>query len=110
MPTAQSLLQLSEDGNGFQFCEPHTGTYTATSSSMSDIKDLEHGYQNLLDENGQLSNECECLKEDNQRLMKENSTLKEQYKHVQEEYRKMKETKAENEKKLVELSLSEESF
>ena len=71
---------------------------------------MEHGYQNLLDENGQLSRECERLKEENQKLMKENSTLKEHYEHVQEEYRKLKETKAANEQKLVELSLSEESF
>ena len=59
MSAAQSLLKLSEDGNGSQFCEPHTGTSTAMSLSMCDIENLELGYQNLLDENGQLLRECE---------------------------------------------------
>ena len=97
MSTAQTLLQQFEDRNGFRFCEPHTGTSTATSLFMCDIESLEHGYQYLPDENGKLSRECERLKEENQRLMKENSTLKGQYKHVQEECRKLKETKAVNE-------------
>ena len=78
------------------FCKPHTGTSTATSLSMCDIESLEHGYQNLLDENGQLSRECEHLTEENQRLMKENSTLKEEYQHFQEECKILKETKAAN--------------
>ena len=34
MSAAQSLLELSEDGNGSQFCEPHTGTFTSTAMSM----------------------------------------------------------------------------
>ena len=29
MSAAQALLDLSEDGNGSQFCEPHTGTSTS---------------------------------------------------------------------------------
>ena len=55
--------------------------------------------ESAIDENGQLSRECECLKEDNQRLIIENSTIKEQYKCVKE-CKKLQESKAENEKKL----------
>ena len=51
MSAACSLLQLSQDGNGSNFCEPHTGTSTATSMTMCDIEDLERGYHNLEDEN-----------------------------------------------------------
>ena len=34
----------------------------AMSLSMCDTEGLEHGYQNLLDENGQLSGECNMFK------------------------------------------------
>ena len=109
MSAAWSLLELSQDGNGSNFCEPHTGTSTATSISMCDIEDLERGYHNLEDENRRLLRECECLKEDNQRLLKENSSLREQYQHLQEECKKLKESKTESDgNKLSELSLSEE--
>lgn len=104
MSAAWSLLQLSQDGNGSNFCKPHTGTSTATSMSMCDIEDLERGYHNLEDE--RLLRECEWLKENNQRLLKENSSLREQYQHLQEECKKLKES----ESKLSELSLSEESL
>ena len=40
MSAAQSLLELSEDGNRSQFCEPHTGIYTSTCMSMSDSEIL----------------------------------------------------------------------
>ena len=47
MSAAQALLDLSEDGNGSQFCEPHTGTSTSTCMSMRDIEDLECGIECL---------------------------------------------------------------
>ena len=42
---AQSLLELSEVGNGSEFCEPHSASFTSTSLSMSDIEDLECNLQ-----------------------------------------------------------------
>ena len=95
---AQSLLGLSEDGNG------------STSMSMSDIEVLECGLQKLQDENGKLLRECKSLKQDKQRLVKENSTLKEQCKQLQEECKQLKESEDESESKVARFSLSEESF
>ena len=76
MSAARLLLELSQDGNGSTFCEPHTGTYTATSMSMCNIEELERGYHNLQDENKRLLRECESLKEDNQRLVVERDECK----------------------------------
>ena len=54
MSAARSLI---EDGNGSNYCEPHTGTSIVTSISMCDIEDLECGYNNLENENRQLLRE-----------------------------------------------------
>ena len=106
MSAARLLLELSQDGNGSTFCEPHTGTHTATSMSMCDIEELERGYHNLQDENKRLLRECESLKEDNQRLVIE----RDECQHLQKEYKNLKESKADSESKLGELLLSEESL
>ena len=45
MSAAQSLLEVSEVGNGSEFCEPHSASFTSTSLSMSDIEDLECNLQ-----------------------------------------------------------------
>ena len=92
LSAARSLLDLSNMGNGDQFCEPHTGTYTMTSLSMFDIKKLECDEQNLREENIQLKNDYELLSEANKKLMKENSFLKEQCEHLEKECRKLRES------------------
>jgi hypothetical protein len=77
MSAARSLLELAEDGNGSQFCEPYSGTASSTIMTIHDIEQLEVGYRNMQDENIQLRSECECLKTENKRLVKENTSLKE---------------------------------
>ena len=61
---AQSLLELLEDGNRSQFCEPHTGTFTSTDMYVNNIDALEEGsVQKLRDENVKLLRECHDLKQ-----------------------------------------------
>ena len=107
MSAAQSLLELSEDGNGSQFCEPHTGTFTSTDMSMNDIDVLEGSVQKLQDENVKLLRECEHLKLNNERLVKENGVLTENCKQLQEECKKLKQSNAESESKAAQFCLSE---
>ena len=110
MSAAQSLLELSEDGNGSQFCEPHTGTFTSTDMSMNNIDVLEGSVQKLQDENVKLLRECEHLKQNNETLVKENGVLTENCKQLQEECKKLKQSNAESESKAAQFCLSEESF
>ena len=81
---AQSLLQLSENCNGSQYCEPYTGTASSTAMTMQDIEVLEGDNLNLRNENSLLLSKCEQLQMENQRLMDENTYLKERYKELNE--------------------------
>ena len=110
MSAAKSLLELSEDGNGTQFCEPHTGTFTLTAMSMNDIDVLECNVKQLQDENSKLLKDNEYLKQDHERLVKENSILVETCKKLQEECKEPKESETKSEGKLVEFSLTQECF
>ena len=51
LTAANSLLDLSEAGNGSDYCEPHTVLYTLTYLSMADIDKLERECQQLKDDN-----------------------------------------------------------
>ena len=55
---AASLLQLSQAGNGTDYCDPHTGTCSMTDLTMKDLQQAETDKQNLL---VQLQNEKETL-------------------------------------------------
>jgi len=110
MSAAQALLDLSEDGNGSQFCEPHTGTSTSTCMSMRDIEDLECSILKLENENGKLLREYESLKHDNERLVEEKRTLKEQCTQLEEECKHLRELKANSESQVQQFSLTQESF
>lgn len=110
MSAAQALLDLSEDGNGSRFCEPHTGTFTSTSMSLSDIELLECSVQGLQEENSKLLREREGLKQNNEKLLRENRMLTETCTQVQEECKTLERSKAESENIAAQASLSQESF
>ena len=110
MSAAQSLLDLSENGNGYQFCEPHTGTYTSTTMTMNDIDILQCSLKKSQGENSKLLKECESLKQDNDKLVKENARLEKHCKQLQEERSQLRELTSQSESKVAQLSLSQESF
>ena len=56
----QSLLELSNVGNGTTYCESHSGTHTMTDLTMSDIAELTDQHCELMtlcEENANLKKE-----------------------------------------------------
>lgn len=83
LAAASSLLALSEDGNGVQYCEPRTGPYMLTYLSMNDVDKLKRECVHLRGETVQLK-KCNWR---HQRLTKEHNLVKEKLreecKHLQ---------------------------
>ena len=50
LEAARVLLELSELGNGVEYCEPHSGTSTMTELSMKDIHGLEADNEHIIKE------------------------------------------------------------
>ena len=81
------LVSLADDGtsNGLDFLEPHTGAFTSTILSISEIEKLESRTRLLEKENSKLKEENECL-------LLSNHALKEQLNNLQGECRLLKES------------------
>ena len=97
---AQSLLDISDSGNGSQFCEPHSGIASSTIMSMHDIELIEVGLHTMQSMNSQLHMECEQLKEENQRLIYENTYQKEENHNLMERCKKLEDSKIVTKNKL----------
>lgn len=73
---AQSLLELSEAGNGSSFCEPHTGVSVMTDLSMEDLKELEDGSEEKTSTILEMEDEICSLVQQNERLTADCKALK----------------------------------
>ena len=79
MLAARSLIELAEDGNASQFCEPHSGTASSTTMAIQDIEQLEVGCRTMQNENCWLHSECEWLEMENKRQIEEYSSLRKEH-------------------------------
>ena len=61
---AVALLELSEMGNGVDYCKPCSGIFTMTELSMSDVNKLEVDNENLLLENIRIYDQTLQLKKE----------------------------------------------
>lgn len=87
---ANSLLDLFHAGSGTVYCEPHTGCYTMTDLSASDIEQLETECQQLKDDGVQLREESMWLLEENQKLAVECDSLKSECQRLREECKQLR--------------------
>ena len=107
---AQSLLDLSNMGNGTEYCEPHTGLHTMTTLSMADIKQLEEDKQKLVCDNLELKEKYEQLLKDNRKLVLEHEALKLEHEKLVKEYEEKQEKIHSLTNALDQRSLTRKSF
>ncbi len=88
---ARTLLQLSDTGNGEEFCEPHTGTGTMTDMSTIDIEKSFTKQAELETLVQEYKHENECLKAEQKKLSELCNTMKENDEHSKNDKEKLKE-------------------
>ena len=65
---ADCLLALSEEGNGTNYCEPHTGVYCSTELTMAGVKEVETRCAELEQENRSLQVQYQILDVERRRV------------------------------------------
>ena len=87
---ANSLLSMSNFGNGVTYCEPYTGTYTMTDLSMAEITVAINEEEELESLVKFLTKKIETLETENAELRQTSEALEKKCQSLQQQYEQEK--------------------